>query len=126
MLRIVKERFGHRTSLAEARRTGQEYPHPDQRDEGQPRDQERHEPRHIVLQRTRYDDNALAVKPLHESWVVGRVGIEAAAVPVGAANLLTLDDDLTHLALIDITEHLREGDILGYRALIHVQEQTRA
>src|SRR5262249_39631711 len=49
------------TALAEAERLAagalhlarQEYPYANQRDEGEPRDQERHEPRHIVLLGTR-------------------------------------------------------------------------
>src|SRR5262249_48637548 len=61
--------------------------------------------------------NVLAVKPLHQSGVVGRVRVEAAAIPVSAANILTLDHDLADLPLIHLIEELGEGDILGYRAL---------
>ena len=53
----LREKLG--TAFAEAKRlttrplhlAREENPHPDQRDEGEPRDQQRHEPRHVVLLR---------------------------------------------------------------------------
>ena len=64
------EQLGARLAEAERLAAGalhlprQEYPHADQRDERQPRDQQRHEPWHVVLLRARGDRDALAVEPL--------------------------------------------------------------
>ncbi len=65
----------------------QEDPHADQRDEGQPRDQQRHEPRHVGLLRTRGDRHALGVELLDQAGIVRRVGLEAAAVGERAVDL---------------------------------------
>ena len=95
----------------------QENPHADQRDERQPRDQQRHEPRHVVLLRARGDRHALAVEPLDQARVVRRIGLEAAAVGEGAVDFRPLDQDVAHAALIDLVQELREGDVLRGGAL---------
>ena len=108
-------------ALAEAERLAagslhlprQEYPHADQRDERQPRDQERHEPRHVVLLRPRGDRHALAVEPLDQAGIVRRVGLEAAAVGEGAVNFRSLDHHVAHAALVDLVQQLGEGNVLA-------------
>ena len=88
-----------RARLAEAERLAaralhlprQENPHADQRDERQPRDQQRDEPRHVVLLRARGDRHALGVELLHQAGIVRRVGLEAGAVGEGAVNFRPLD-----------------------------------
>ncbi len=118
-------------ALAEAERLaaralhlpGQEYPHADERDEWQPRHQERHEPRHVVLLRTSGDRHALAVEPLDQARVVRRIGLEAAAVGEGAVDFGTLDQDVAYATLIDLVEELREGNVLRRGALARILEQ---
>ena len=118
-------------ALAEAERLAarslhlprQEYPHADQRDERQPRDQERHEPRHVVLLRARGDRHALAVEPLDQAGIVRRIGLEAAAVGEGAVDFRSLDQNVAHAALIDLVQQLREGNVLGRGALARILEQ---
>jgi hypothetical protein len=119
-----------RPRLAEAERlaarplhlAGEEDPHPDQGDEGKPGDEQRHEPGHVVLRRSRRDGDLLAVEALHQAGVVGRIGVEAAAVGVGAMDFLALDDDVADLAGINVIEQLRERDVLRNRALPRVLE----
>ena len=93
----------------------QEDPHADQRDERQPRDQQRHEPGHVGLLRPRGDRHALAVEPLHQGRIARRIGLEAAAVGEGAVNLRPLDQDVAHAARIDLVQELRERDVLRAR-----------
>src|SRR5262249_1982788 len=105
-----------RARLAEAERlaaralhlAGQKYPHADERDERQPGDQKRNEPRHIVLQRTRRDGDTLAVKTLHQRRIIGRIGGKAAAVRIGAVDFGSLDHDIPDLPLINVIEQLRK------------------
>ncbi len=121
-------------ALAEAKRfsagalhlPGQEYPYADQGDEGQPRDQQRHEPGDVVRLRTRRDGYALAVEPLDQAGIIGRIGVEgpsAARLREGAVDLRTLDDDIAHIALVDFGEQLREGDVLRGRARARILKQ---
>src|SRR5882757_2294328 len=79
----------------------QENPHADQRDEGQPRHQQRHEPRHAVALRARGDRHALAVEALDQARIVRRVGRKGAAVGEGAVNIRPLDQHVAHLAAVD-------------------------
>ena len=60
----------HRLAGAALHLARQENPHADQRDEGQPRDEQRHEPGHIVALRTRGDGDALAIEALDQRRVV--------------------------------------------------------
>ena len=101
----------------------QEYPHADERDERQPRDQERHEPWHVVLLRAGGDRDAFAVEPLDQAGIVRRIGLEAAAVGEGAVNFRSLDQNVTHAALVDLVQQLGEGNVLGGGALSRVLEQ---
>ena len=109
-----------RARLAEAERLAarplhlarQENPHADQRDERQPREQQRHEPGHVLLLRPRRDRDALLVEALDQRRIVGRIGLEAAAVRVGAVNFRPLDHDVAHASLVDLVEQLRERDVL--------------
>ena len=102
------EKLGARLAEAERLAAGalhlprQENPDADQRDERQPRDQQRHEPRHVVLLRPRGDRDALAVQPLDQAGIVRRVGLEAAAVREGAVDLGALDQNVAHAALVDL------------------------
>ena len=117
--------------LAEAQRLAagalhlprQEYPHADQRDERQPRHQQRHEPRHAVALRPRGDRDALAVEALHQRRIVRRIGLEAAAVGEGAVDVRPLDQHVADLALIDLAQELRERDVLRRGALAGILEQ---
>ena len=118
-------------ALAEAERLAagalhlarQENPHADQRDERQPRHQQRHEPRHAVALRPRGDRHALAVEALHQGRIVRRVGLEAAAVGEGAVDVRALDQDVADLARVDLVEKLRERDVLRGGALAGILEQ---
>src|SRR5581483_7728716 len=70
----------HRLAGAALHLARQEYPHADERDERQPRDEQRDEPRHVLGQRARGDGNTLAIKALHERRIARRVGVEGAAI----------------------------------------------
>jgi hypothetical protein len=101
----------------------QEDPHADQRDERQPRDQQRHEPRDIVLLRPRRDRDALGVELLHQTGIVRRISLEAGAVGEGAADFRTLDHHVAYAALVDLAQELRERDVLRGRALAWILKQ---
>src|SRR2546430_5477622 len=113
---LFRSRFG--AVLPEAERLAprplhlprEEYPHADERDEGQPRHQQRDEPGHVVLLWARGDRHALAVEPLDQAGIVRRVGLEAAAVGEGAVNFGALDQNVAYATLIDLVQELREGD----------------
>jgi hypothetical protein len=96
----------HRLAGAALHLARQEYPDADQRDEGQPRDQERDEPRHVFARRARGDLDALAVKALDQRRVVRRVSVEGAAVRIGAVDFRPLDGHIAHAALIDVVQEL--------------------
>ena len=123
------EQFGAR--LAETQRLAagtlhlarEENPHPDQRDERQPGDQERNEPGHVLGLRPRRDRDALVVEPLDQRRIAWRIGLERAAVSKGTVDLGTLDQDIAHAALIDLIEQLRERYVLRGRMLARVLEQ---
>src|SRR6204780_4118470 len=113
----------HRLAGAALHLPRQEDPDADQRDERQPRDQERHEPRHVVARRLRGDLNLAVVQPRDQRRVVRRIGLEARAVVEGAVDFRPLDDDVAHVTLIDLGQQLREGNILGGGALTRVLEE---
>ncbi len=125
----LRQKLG--AALAEAERLAagalhlprQKYPHADERDEGEPGDEQRHEPRHVVLLRPRGDRHALAVEPLDQARVIRCVGLEAAAVGEGPVDLGTLDQHVAHPALIDLGEQLREGNVLRRGTLPRILEQ---
>ncbi len=105
-----------RARLAEAERlaarplhlAGQHDPNHDQHNEGEPRHQERDEPRHVVRQRTRGDGHALGGEARDQRGVAGRIGLEtAAAVVERAVDVRTLNQDIAHLVGINLGEQLR-------------------
>ena len=118
-------------ALAEAERLAagalhlarEENPHADQRDKRQPRDQERHEPGHVLGLRPRGDRNALVVEALDQRRIARRIGLEGAAVGEGAVDFRALDQDIAHAALIDLTEQLRERNVLRGGVLAGILEQ---
>ena len=126
-------RFGQklRARLAETERlaagalhlTRQEDPHADQRDEWQPRHQQRDKPRDIVLRRSRGDRHAFGIELLHQTGIVRRIGLEAGAVGEGAVDVRPLDHDVAHAALIDLGQQLRERDVLRGGALARILEK---
>jgi tetratricopeptide (TPR) repeat protein len=94
MLRIVNERVGYRTSLIEARPLlpapriwrDRNIHTPMSAMKGSQGDEQRNEPRHIVLHRARRDGDTLTVKALHQRRIVGRISIETTTVRVGAVD----------------------------------------
>ena len=102
---------------------GQENPHADQRDERQPRQQQRHEPRHVVLLGARGDRDALAVEALDQGRIRRGIGLEAAAVGEVAVDFRALDQDVANAALLHLVEELRERDFLRLGPLARVLEQ---
>ncbi len=115
-------RFGQhfRARLAKAHRLAgaalhlprQEDPHADQRDEGQPGDEQRHEPRHVVAGRLCGDRDLAVIEALDQRRVARGIGLEARAIGEGAVNLRPLDHDVTDVVLVDFAEQLGERDIL--------------
>ena len=113
----------HRLAGAALHLAAEENPHADQRDERQPRHQERHEPRHLLLRRARGDGDTLAIEALHQRRIVRGIGVERTAVGEIAVNLRALDQHVAHLALIDLGQQLRERDILRGLALAGILEK---
>ena len=107
-------RFGQhlRARLAKAHRLAgaalhlprQEYPDADQRDEGQPGDQQRDEPRHVVAGRLRGDLDLAVIEALHQRRVVRRIGLEARTVGEGAVNVRPLDHHVAHMAAVNLAQ----------------------
>ena len=120
-----------RARLAEAERLAaralhlarQENPNTDQRNERQPRHEQRDEPRNVVGRWPRGDRDALRIKFLHQAGIVRRVGLEAGAVREGAVDVRTLDHDVTDAALVDFRQQLRERDVLRGGALPGILEK---
>ena len=94
----------HRLAGAALHLAREENPHADQRDERQPRDEQRHEPGHIVALLTRGDGDALAIEALDQGRVVRRIGVEGAPVGEGAVDFGALDQDVADAALVDLVE----------------------
>ena len=113
----------HRLAGAALHLPRQENPDADQRDERQPGDQQRHEPRHVVAGRLGGDLDLAVIEARHQGRVVRRIGLEARAVGEGAVNVRPLDDDVANVALIDLGQELRERDVLRGRALARVLEE---
>ena len=107
----------HRLAGAALHLARQEDPDADQRDERQPRDQQRHEPRHVVAGRLRGDRDLAVIEALHQRRIVRRIGLEAGAVGEGAVDFRPLDHDVANVVLVDLAQQLRERDVLrGRRA----------
>src|SRR6187402_594687 len=66
----------HRLASAALHLPRQEDPHADQRDEGQPGDQQRDEPRHVIAGGLRGDRDLAVIEALHQGRIVRRVGLE--------------------------------------------------
>ena len=113
----------HRLAGAALHLARQEHPHADQRDERQPGDQQRHEPRHIVAGRLRGDRDLAVIEPRHQRRIVRRIGLEARAVGEGAVNLRPLDHHVADVVGVDLGQKLRERDILRGRALTRILEE---
>ncbi len=96
---------------------------PIKRDERQPGNQQRHEPRHVVAQRTRRDRHALVIEALHQRRVARRIALEGAAVGEVAVDFGALDQDVTDAALVDLVEQLREGNVLRGGVLARILKQ---
>src|SRR5262249_54419494 len=90
----------------------EENPHPDQSDERQPRDQERDEPRDVVLLRARGDRDPFAVQALDQRRIVRCVSLKAASVRKGAVDLRPLNEDIADVTLVDLVQKLGERDFL--------------
>jgi hypothetical protein len=115
----------HRLARAALHLPRQKHPDADERDERQPRNQQRHKPRHIVARRLGRDGDLAVIEALDQRRVVRRVGLEAAAGGIGAVNFRTLDHDVADLARIDIRQKLRERNVLGGRALARILKQRK-
>ncbi|MGY3407131.1 hypothetical protein ACVWZV_003244 [Bradyrhizobium sp. GM5.1] len=113
----------HRLAGAALHLPRQEYPHADQRDEGQPGDQQRDEPRHVVAGRLRGDLHLAVIEALHERRIARRIGLEARAVGEGAVNVRPLDYDVAHIAAVNLAQELGEGDVLRGGALTRILEE---
>ena len=89
----------HRLAGAALHLPRQEDPDADQRDERQPRNQQRHEPRHVVAGRLRGDRDLAVIEARDQRRVVRRIGLEARAVGEGAVDFRPLDDDVANVDL---------------------------
>jgi len=113
----------HRLAGAALHLPRQENPDANQGDERQPRDEQRHEPRHVVAGRLGSDLDLAVIQARNQGRVVRRIGLEARAVGEGAVDLRSLDHDVANMALIDLGQQLREGDVLRGRALTRILEE---
>ena len=113
----------HRLAGAALHLPRQEDPHPDQRDERQPGNQQRHEPRHVVAGRFRGNRDLAVIQARDQGRIVRRIGLEAGAVGEGAVDFGSLDDDVANVVLVDLGQQLRERDVLRGRALTRILEK---
>ena len=113
----------HRLAGAALHLPRQEDPHADQRDERQPGDQQRDEPRHVVAGRLRGDRDLAVIEALDQRRIVRRIGLEAGAVGEGAVDLRPLDHDVANVVLVDLAQQLRERNVLRGRALTRILEK---
>ena len=113
----------HRLAGAALHLARQEDPHADQRDEGQPGDQQRDEPRHVVAGRLRGDRDLAVIEALHQRRIVRRIGLERGAVGEGAVDIRPLDHDVANAVLVDLAQQLRKRDVLRGRALTRILEK---
>ena len=113
----------HRLAGTALHLAGQEDPHADQRDEGQPGNEQRDKPRHIVAGRLRGDRDLAVIEALHQRRVARRVGLERGAVGEGAVDLRPLDHDVANAVLVDLAQQLRKRNVLGGRALTRILEE---
>jgi hypothetical protein len=126
-------RFGQHfcARLAEAHRLAaralhlarEKNPHADERDERQPGNEQRHEPRHLLALRLGGDCDTLAVQTLHERRIARRIGLERAAVGEGASDVRPLNDDVADLAGLHFGQQLRKRNIVRHLPLARVLEQ---
>ncbi len=115
----------HRLAGAALHLPRQEHPDTDQRDEWQPGDQQRHEPRHVVARRFGGNVHLGIIQALDQRRVVRRIGLESRPVGEGAVDIRPLDDDVANLVLIDLAQQLREGDFLRGSALTRILEERK-
>src|SRR6202034_3244694 len=113
----------HRLAGAALHLARQENPHADQRNEGQPRHQQRDEPRHVVTRRLRGDRDLAVIQARHQRRIVRRIGLEARAIGEGAVNFRALDHDVAHMIGVDLGQKLGKGDVLGGGALTRILEE---
>ncbi len=113
----------HRLAGAALHLTRQEDPDADQRDERQPGDQQRDEPRHVVAGRLRGDLHLAVIEARHQRRIVRRIGLEGLAAGEGAVNFRPLNHDVADMALVDFGQKLRKRDILRGRALTGILEE---
>ena len=107
----------HRLAGAALHLPRQEDPDADQRNEGQPGDEQRHEPRHVIAGRLGGDRDLAVIEALDQRRIARRIGLEARAVGEGAVNLRALDHDVADVILVDFAQELRERNVLrGRRA----------
>ena len=70
------------------------------------------------------DRHAAVLEAVDEVGILRREGLERAAIGVDAGDLLAGDDDVADLALVDLGQELRIGDVLAGSALPGILEQV--
>ena len=112
-----------RLRLAEAERLAagplhlahEEDPHGEDQEHREPGDQHADQRLAALGRRLGGDRDAAVLEALDEVGILRREGLEGAAVGVDAGDLLAGDDDVADLALVDVGQELRIGDVAGRR-----------
>ena len=121
-----------RLRLAEAERLAagplhlahEEDPHRQDEEHREPGDQHAEQRLAAFAGRLGGDRHALVFKLADQRRVLRRVGLEGRAVGIAAGDLLAGDDDAAHVALVDLADELRIGDIDACRPLSGVLEEV--
>ena len=114
----------HRLAAAGLHLAHEEYPHADQQQHREPRDQDLEQRRRAVLDRQGADLHAARAQPFDELRIVRRIGLEGAFVAVEAGDLVPLDGDFLDLAALDLGKELGERDPLAGAAARWLLEQV--
>ncbi len=124
------EELGLRLAEAERLAAGplhlahEEDPDGEDQEHRQPRDQHADQRLAAFGRRLGGDRHAAILEALDEVGILRREGLEGAAIRVDAGDLLAGDDDVPHLALIDLGQELRIGDVLAGGALAGILEEV--
>ena len=101
----------------------QKNPHPDDGDQRQPVDEQRHQPIGAFRRRLGRDGHILFIEALDQRRVVWRIGRKGPVVGEMAGDLIARDRNLADMALINLVQELAEGDVLRRHPLARVLKQ---
>src|SRR5208337_1786974 len=101
----------------------QKDPNPDDGDQRQPVDEQRHQPIGAFRRRLGRDGHILFIEALDQRRVVWGIGRKGPVVGEMAGDLIARDRNLADMALINLVQELAEGDVLRRHPLARVLKQ---